>query len=88
MNDIMDRDDFIYLRTLGGMSRLERHQFGQEVDLQKLITDHPDLLSGRELSPDEPLRWLVIHLEAPIADRKDGSGRWARLALLLLPAWS
>ena len=80
---MMDRDDIIYLRTQGGMSRLERHQFGQEVDLQKLITDHPDLLSGRELSPDEPLRWLVIHLEAPIADRKDGSGRWALDALLV-----
>ena len=79
----MDRDDIIYLRTQGGMSRLERHQFGQEADLQTLITDHPDLLSGRELSPDEPLRWLVIHLEAAIADRKDGSGRWALDALLV-----
>ena len=79
----MDRDDIIYLRTQGGMSRLERHEFEQEVDLQKLITDHPDVLSGRELSPNEALRWLVISLEASIADREHGAGRWALDALLV-----
>lgn len=79
----MNHDDIIYLRTQEGMSPLERHQFDREVDLQELITNHPALLSGRELSPDEPLRWLVINLEAPIADRQEGSGRWALDALLV-----
>ena len=75
----------LYLRREGGSpERLEAQPFEDEKALQKLLADHPDLIDGSAVSPDdEPRRWLVVGREIGIAETSEESNRWA-LDLLLL----
>ena len=66
--------DRIYTRANGRMEELREQSFGNDPEsvLQKLIAQHPDLLSGEQLSPENPLRWILIH---PRAGHRRGVGR-------------
>ena len=57
--------DRIYTRANGRMEELREQSFGNDPEsvLQKLIAQHPDLLSGEQLSPENPLRWILITRE-------------------------
>jgi hypothetical protein len=47
-----------------------------EDDLQTLIADHPELLSGDSPSDEGP-QWLLIRREFGIASEEDGAARWS-----------
>ena len=51
--------------------------FAAEVDLQKLLADHPGLLSGDQIDPGSPRRWLLVSREIGIPDQEQGGARWA-----------
>ena len=57
--------------------------FALEDTLQKLVADHPKLLSGEQINPNDPRRWILIRREQGIADTEDGSYRWALDHLLI-----
>ena len=57
--------------------------FALEDTLQELIADHPKLLSGEQINPNDPRRWLLIQREQGIADTEDGNYRWALDHLLI-----
>ena len=57
--------------------------FPLEDTLQELIADHPKLLSGEQINPNDPRRWLLIQREQGIADTEDGNYRWALDHLLI-----
>ena len=57
--------------------------FALEDTLQKLVADHPKLLSGEQINPSDPRRWLLIQREQGIADTEDGNYRWALDHLLI-----
>ena len=57
--------------------------FALEETLQKLIANHPELLSGEQINPNDPRRWLLIQREQGIADTEDGNYRWALDHLLI-----
>ena len=57
--------------------------FALEDILQELIADHPKLLSGEQINPNDPRRWLLIQREQGIADTEDGNYRWALDHLLI-----
>lgn len=74
----MAEGERIYVRTeAGGLEPLVEERFDKEADLQKLLARHPELLDGEQMRPSNPLRWILITREQPIADTVDGAGRWS-----------
>lgn len=68
----------IYARAgKGGLEPLEEGKFSTEDELQKLIADHPELLDGKQMRPDDPRRWVVVKREMGIAETADAGARWA-----------
>lgn len=45
---------------------LNESNYDSEVVLQKLLADYPNLLSGSQIDPDNPRRWLLISREMSI----------------------
>ena len=57
----------IYIRGAdGALEPLTEKPFDTETMLQELIGQHPELLSGEQMRPDDPLRWILIQREMPI----------------------
>ncbi|MCY3645507.1 MAG: hypothetical protein OXH07_00840 [Chloroflexi bacterium] len=77
--------DRIYVRTDGKMEVLQAKSFDDEQEdvLQKLIAEHPDLVSGGQIRPENPLRWILITREQGIAEELGVGNRWAVDHLLI-----
>ena len=59
----------IYIRNASGeFEPLTEERFETEELLQKLIGEHPELLGGDQMRPDDPLRWILVRREMPIED--------------------
>ena len=57
----------IYIRNARGeLEPLTEERFETEDLLQQLIGQHPELLAGDQMRPDDPLRWILIKREMPI----------------------
>ena len=57
----------IYIRNASGnLEPLTEERFETEDLLQELIGQHPELLAGEQMRPDDPLRWILIRREMPI----------------------
>lgn len=57
----------IYIRNASGeLEPLTEERFETEDLLQHLIGQHPELLAGDQMRPDDPLRWILIKREMPI----------------------
>lgn len=83
----MTGQDWIYmLNDQDELERIPNEPYADEALLQQLIADHPKLLSGDLIDPDNPPRWLLIRSEAGIPDKSDGGDRWA-VDHLLLDQW-
>ena len=61
----------------GRLEPLEGEPFAKEVELQALIAEHLELLDGRQMRPEDPLRWILIAREQGIAESSDAAARWA-----------
>lgn len=75
--------DRIYVRTGGRMEKLEEQPFGSEDAIQRLIADHPDLIGGGRIRPDDPRRWLLVRREQGVAEESGAGDRWAVDHLLI-----
>ena len=68
----------IYTRDQQGrLEPLEDERFEKEDELQALIAEHPELLDGTQMRPEDPLRWILIAREQGIAESSDSAARWA-----------
>ena len=68
----------IYMRDpQGRLEPLEGERFEKEDELQTLIAEHPELLDGTQIRPEDPLRWILIAREQGIAESSDAAARWA-----------
>lgn len=67
----------------GQLEPLEEQPFKAEDDLQKLIAEHPELLDGEQMRPDDPRRWMLITREKGISDTSGTSARWATDHLII-----
>lgn len=58
----------IYIRNAasGALEPLIEERFETEDLLQELIGQHPELLAGDQMRPDEPLRWILVQREMPV----------------------
>src|SRR4030042_4061388 len=69
--------DAIYLvDKSGGLVRLTKSQYDSEAMLQELLAKYPDLLSGEQINPASPCRWLFIAREVGIPCEEEGTDRW------------
>ena len=75
--------DHIYVRANGRMERLEERRFGSEDAIQRLIAEHPDLIGGGRIRPDDPRRWLLVTREQGVAEESGAGDRWAVDHLLI-----
>ena len=73
----------IYVRTDGAMEVLEEQDFGSEDAIQRLIAEHPDLVGGGRIRPDEPRRWILVTREQGVAEESGAGDRWAVDHLLI-----
>lgn len=70
-------DDVIFVEAGSDWVALPATLSGSEGDLQTLITEHPELLGGAQMTPDNPRRFLLVAREIGIPDREAGPGRWS-----------
>lgn len=60
----------------GSLASVPRTAYALEDALQQLIADHPQLLPGDQINPEDPRRWLLIKREAGIGATYGGT-RWS-----------
>ena len=73
----------IYAVGEGGLEPLTEEPFSSEDLLQKLIADHPEVLDGEQMRPDDPRRWILVTREKGIAETSDAGERWSLDHLLI-----
>lgn len=73
----MSKGDVIFLRNNGVLQAFGRADYTSEDLLQQLLELHPDLLSGEQLRPGDPIRWLFVAREAGVPDGETGGDRWS-----------
>ena len=61
----------------GELAPLEEQPFETENDLQRLIAEHPELLDGEQMRPDDPRRWILVTREKGIPEASGAGDRWA-----------
>src|ERR1700730_3985592 len=52
-------------------------QFASEGEIQDRLQKGPDLLSGDQIDPSIPRKWILIRREKAVPADEDGSGRWS-----------
>jgi hypothetical protein len=71
-------DSIFLLNPAGGdLVEMVAEPYDSEDVLQRLLEQHPSLLAGAQMRPDDPQRWLLVQREAGVADRPDGPAQWS-----------
>lgn len=70
-------DSIFHLDADGELVEMREEPYESEDLLQHLLAEHPDLLAGAQINPDEPRKWLLVRREAGVPDDADASDRWA-----------
>lgn len=65
------------LNNNGELVEMNESTYLTEELLQKLLADYPSLISGSQINPDRPRRWLLISREFGVPDEKDTAQRWS-----------
>lgn len=52
-------------------------QFASEADFQHLLAKFPELLSGDQIDPASPRRWVLVRREKAVPSEDGGGGRWS-----------
>lgn len=77
-------DEVIFLLTdSGDLEKVPVKPYDSEDLLQSLIEDHPELLAGDQINPDEPVRWILVKREAGVPGGESQGDRWSTDHLLL-----
>ena len=79
----MTQQQIYHLNEQGELEPMRDEPFALEDDLQELVADHLELLSGERMNPANPRRFILIDREQGIADFVGGNNRW-RLDHLLI----
>src|SRR5258708_2566450 len=67
----------------GSLTAMKPKLFDLEEDFQRLLEEHPELLSGALIDPEDPRRWLLVTREIGIPTETDGPGWWSADHLFL-----
>lgn len=64
------------LRDDNQLVEMSEQPYDSERLLQELLENHPNLLAGTQIDPDEPRKWLLISRETTVPSELDGGARW------------
>lgn len=74
----MSSDGLFHIDAGGGLAALRVTPYAAEDVLQQLLENHPDLLAGGQMTPEEPRRWSLIRREHGVPDSDAAVGsRWS-----------
>ena len=77
------KEEIYHLNEQEGLNTMEEDPIKPESKLQELVAQYPQLLSGVQMDPDNPRRWLLIGREQGIADIVGAGDRWSVDHLLM-----
>jgi hypothetical protein len=80
---LIDTDNIFLINADNKLERVPHSQYESEDLLQTLLEEHPELLVGDQINPDDPPRWIVVSREAGIPDSVGASDSWSVDHLLL-----
>lgn len=72
-----------HLNERGELHPMSEEHFALEATLQELVANYPGLLSGEQINPVNPRRFILIDREQGISDIIGGGNRWALDHLLI-----
>ena len=61
----------------GALKPLAEHSYDSEDVLQKILAEHPELLAGDQIDPDNPRQWILVSREVGIPSDEAEGGRWS-----------
>ncbi len=61
----------------GGFEGVKEETYAAESHLQELIAEHPELIDGEQIRPDDARRWILVGREKGIAETSDAGARWS-----------
>lgn len=67
----------IFLLEDGELRGMKEKRYDAEDVLQKELAEHTALLAGEQISPKDPLDWILIDREIGVPDEEDSKGRWS-----------
>ena len=79
----MTQQQIYHLNEQGRLEPMNEEPFALEGKLQELVAEHPGLLSGEQMNPGNPRRFILIDREQGIADIIGGNNRWSLDHLLI-----
>ncbi len=53
------------------------HCKNENLELQQILKNNPNLIPGDQINPTNPRHWLVIKHEMPVPDPSTGNNRWS-----------
>ena len=70
-------EQIFHLNEDGKLEPMNEQRYSDEDYLQKLVADHPELLSGVETDSGNRRPWILVRREQGISDREDAGNRWS-----------
>lgn len=61
----------------GSLVAMRQTPFAREVEFQRLLETHPELLIGDQIDPEAPRRWILIRREMAVPGSEESSGDWS-----------
>ncbi|MDC9721720.1 MAG: hypothetical protein PSN34_02970 [Urechidicola sp.] len=56
---------------------LNESEFINENQFQELLENYPKLISGSQINPDNPRKWILISREFGVPDELNGNNKWS-----------
>jgi hypothetical protein len=56
---------------------MEAARFASEDDFQSLLAKFPELLSGDQIDPSSPRKWILVRREKAVPSEENGGDRWS-----------
>lgn len=72
----MEEQIFI-LNKNQSLVELNESEFVNERQFQELLENYPKLISGSQINPDNPRKWLLISREFGVSDEESGNNKWS-----------
>ncbi len=72
----MEEQIFI-LNKNQSLVELNESEFVNERQFQELLENYPKLISGSQINPDNPRKWLLISREFGVPDEESGNNKWS-----------
>ena len=58
-----DLDSIFLLNEDGNLERVPYQRYDEEETLQGLVEQHPELIVGDQINPENPPRWITVFSE-------------------------